>query len=319
MKRKSTLFHHNVSAEHHQKPLLKKPASWRIPMTQLFAGVIAGLFLIAPRLHAENTSANSLSDEALLNIKFDQKLNGQVSPNLSFHDEKGNRIRMGDYFGRKPVILVLGYYECPMLCTMVLNGLIESLQDLKLTAGKEFEVVSVSINPSEKPALAAAKKRTYLKRYGRPGAETGWHFLTGDEPAIRQLADETGFRYAYDPSIKQYAHPSGLVILTSDGKIAHYLFGVTYAAKELDADLKDAGAHKVGSPVEQLLLLCFHYSPLHGKYGNLIMAVVRVSGVVTLAGLGIVVVVNTRRRKKRIQRSDDVATAGATASEEKFR
>src|SRR5207302_151037 len=180
------------------------------------------------------------------------------------------------------VVLVLGYYQCPMLCTLVLNGLVESAADMKWSIGREFEVVDVSIDPNESPAMAAAKKRSYLKRYGRPVAAGGWHFLTGNEGTVRRLAGEVGFRYAYDPASKQYAHPSGLVILTPEGKVSTYLFGVTYAPKDLFASLQAASSNKTGSPIQQLILLCFHYNPFTGKYICLIIVVLRVFSVVKL-------------------------------------
>ncbi len=262
--------------------------------------MVAAVFLAQIALVA--APANSLSDEQLLQIKFDQKLNHQVSLDLSFRDENGRSVQLADYFGRKPVILILGYYGCPMLCTLVLNGAVEGLQDLKADVGNEFEIINISIDPAETTDLANAKKRTYLKRYGRTHAADGWHFLTGDEAAIKQLADEVGFRYAYDASIKEYAHPSGLIILTPEGKVSRYLFGVNYPAKELNAALQEADARKIGSPIQQLILLCFHYSPLTGKYGNLIMAAVRASGAITLVALGATVFVLARRRRNQSAR-----------------
>ena len=255
------------------------------------------ILLAALKIFAAQSVPSQLSDDALVQIKFDQKPDNQVSPDLEFRDENGKSVRLGDYFGQRPVILVLGYYECPMLCSLVLNGAIEAMQDLKLDAGKDFEVVNVSIDPRETPALATAKKRIYIKRYGRPGAAEGWHFLTGDDAAIRKLADEVGFRYEYDSRAKEFAHPSGLVILTPDGKVSHYVFGVTYSPAELDTALRDAGAKKIGSTIEQFVLLCFHYSPLTGKYGNLIMTVVRVSGMATVGALGFVVFWRGRKRE----------------------
>jgi protein SCO1/2 len=219
---------------------------------------------------------------------------------LRCHDEQGKSVQLGDYFGTKPVILILGYYGCPMLCNLVLNGTIECLQHLKSDVGKEFDIINVSIDPRETPALAAAKKRTYLKRYGRPRAGDGWHFLTGDPAAIGKLTDEVGFHYAYDASIQQYAHPSGLIVLTPEGKVSRYFFGVNYSAKELNAALKEAAGNKIGSRIEQLFLLCFHYSPLTGKYGDLIMAVVRISGAVTIVALGLVLVGAARRRRRAL-------------------
>ena len=227
-------------------------------------------------------TSSSLTDQSLIDIQFEQKIGSQITPGLRFRDEVGAAVKLGDYFGHNPMILVLGYYGCPMLCTLVLNGMIESLQDLKADMGKEFSVVSVSIDPTELPELAAAKKRMYLKRYGRDGAGNGWHFLTGAQTDIRQLAKEVGFHYAYDPASKQFAHPSGLIVLTPEGKVSKYLFGVSYPPADLNQALRDAGQHQVGSPIHQLVLLCFHYSPLRGKYGPLILTIIRVAGVATL-------------------------------------
>ena len=269
-------------------------------------------FALASRTAAA-APASSLPDDALLRIKFDQKINSQVTADLRFRDESGRPIRLGDYLGEKPTILVLGYYGCPMLCTLVLNGMVECLQDLKMDLGKEFQVVNVSINPLEGPELAAAKKRTYLQRYGRSRADSGWHFLTGDEIAIRQLADEVGFRYAYDPAIRQYAHPSGLVVLTPQGKIARYFFGINFPPKELSSTLREAEVEKTGSVVDQFILLCFHYSPLRGPYGRLIMAILRLAGLATV--LGIVAIVLRARQRLEPRHAGSVLPA-SVASEE---
>ena len=250
-------------------------------------------------LPAIQSGAQTLTDEQLSRISFDQKLGVQISLDLPFRDENGKAVTLRNYFGQKPVVLVLGYYQCPMLCTLTFNGMVEAMNDMRWSIGREFNVVHVSIDPKETPELAAAKKATYLHRYGRPEAESGWHFLTGDEPAIRKLADEVGFHYAYDPAVKQYAHPSGLIILTPGGKTAKYLFGVSFAPAEVYAALQGASANKVGSPIERLVLLCFHYSPIHGKYGALIMTIIRVLGVLTLAGMAWLCVAMVRRERKR--------------------
>lgn len=250
--------------------------------TKHLAAGAASLFLalVAFSLHGQSLTASNLT-----RIDFEQKLGAQVSLDLPFRDEQGRSVRLGSYFG-KPVILVLGYYECPMLCSITINGMIESLEDMKWAIGDEFNVVNVSINPLETPKLAAAKKANYLKRYGRAGAGEGWSFLTGDEPAIRKLAGEVGFHYAYDPTIKQYAHPAGLVVLTPQGRVSKYLFGVTFSPNQVFAALKTASGNQAGSRVEQLVYLCFCYSPIHGKYGPAIMLAARVLGVATLLGLG---------------------------------
>jgi protein SCO1/2 len=242
-------------------------------------------------------AAQGLSDDALKKIAFDQKLGSTVSLDLPFFDEQGKQVRLGDFFDKRPVILVLGYYGCPMLCTLVLNGMISGLQDVKLQMGRDYEVVNVSIDPHETPALAAAKKQTYVTRFGQPNAAGGWHFLTGNEPAIRKLASEVGFNYAYDPASLQYAHPSGLVVLTPSGKISHYLSGVVFSSPDLTSALTDASNAKVGSPIEQLYLLCFHYSPFSGKYSKVILTVVRgISLCVLFTLIGYVVI--ARRRVK---------------------
>lgn len=257
---------------------------------------ISSLILLALLL-SNGLGAATLSDQTLANINFEQKLNTQVSLELPFRDESGKQVRLASYFGGKPVILVLGYYECPMLCSLVLNGMVESLLDLKWTIGNQFQVVNVSINPRETPALAAAKKRTYLKRYGRAAAGAGWHFLTGEEPAIKRLADEVGFQYAYDPATGQYAHPSGLVILTPEGKVARYFFGVAFSANDLYLALQGASDHKVGSPIQRLILLCFHYNPITGKYSPAILLIVRLLGGATALGLGWLVYCGCRKPK----------------------
>jgi protein SCO1/2 len=256
----------------------------------LVASILAG---------ACSGQAEALSDSTLASISFEQKLNTQVALDLPFRDESGKPVQLGEFLSKKPVLLVLGYYECPMLCTLVLNGMVESLEDMKWSIGKEFDVINVSINPRETPALAAEKKRTYLKRYGRSGAADGWHFLTGEEVAIQRLADEVGFQYSYDAASKQYAHPSGLVILTPQGKVAGYLFGVTYSPKDLFAALQRASANQISSPIRKLVLLCFHYNPITGKYGAMIMTLVRICSAATVIGLLWLVTAGARHPKRR--------------------
>jgi protein SCO1/2 len=242
-------------------------------------------------------SEQPLSDSDLANIKFEQKLGSRISLDSAFRDETGAEVKLSQYFSRKPVILVLGYYKCPMLCSLVQNGMVESLQDLRWNIGKEYEVINVSINPSEKPELAAAKKRTCLKRYGRVGASEGWHFLTGDEANIRRLADQVGFRYAYDSATKEYAHPSGFIVLTPEGKIARYFFGIQFSPRELYPALLGASSQTIGTRIQELVLLCFHYRPITSKYGALIMTTVRVMAVATVAGLGWLIIGMVLREK----------------------
>ena len=235
------------------------------------------------------------------NLGIDQRLNAQVPLDLRFRDETGRSVQLGDYFGSKPVILALVYYRCPMLCPLVLDGLVSSLRVLSFTAGNQFTVVVVSFNPRETPELAAAKKETSLQRYARPGAEGGWHFLTGEEQAIARLAGAVGFRYAYDAAQDQYAHASGIAVLTPQGKIARYFYGVEYAPRDLRLGLVEAAANKIGSSIDQLLLLCYHYNPATGKYSALVLDAVRLGGAATVLALGTFLVVMWRREATRPQ------------------
>jgi protein SCO1/2 len=242
------------------------------------------LLLLTAQLQADTVT----SADSLLALTFDQKLNNQVALDLPFHDEAGREIKLGQCLGSGPVILALGYYQCPMLCNLVLNGIVESLQEIKPSADYAAHLTFVSIDPKETASLAQAKKRTYLKRFGRAGAEARWHFLTGDEPNIRTLAAQVGFHYAYDTVHHEYAHPSGIVILTPDGKVARYFFGVSYPAAELESALASAAANRTSSPVRQLFILCSRFVPLTGKFSGLIMGAVRVVAVMTvlvIAGL----------------------------------
>jgi protein SCO1/2 len=219
----------------------------------------------------------------LSQVKFEQHPGQQVSRGLVFQDESGRAVKLGDLFGKQPLIFVLGYYRCPMLCTLINDGLINALENLRSSVGADFQVVDLSIDPNEQPAAAAEKKALYVRRYGRSGAAAGWHCLVGDEKAIAQLADEVGYRYAYDPQINQYAHPSGVVILTSDGKISRYVFGVTFNSTQLRDALAAAKEGKSGSVLSQLFLLCYHYNPVTGKYGGLILSILRVASVGSVA------------------------------------
>jgi len=239
----------------------------------------------------------NLSDDALAKITFIQNLNAQIPTQLTFRDETGQSVQLANYFGKKPVVMVLGYYECPMLCNLVLNGMIESMQDLRWTIGNQFDVVNISIDPRETPSLASAKKRACLKRYGRDQAAAGWHFLTGNRPAINEIARAVGFQYAYDEVAKQYAHPSGFVVLTPDGKISRYFFGVTFSARELHAALEAASSRSIGSRIQDFVLLCFHYRPITSKYGAAIMLAVRSLAIATVTGLALLIFKMIRKEK----------------------
>jgi protein SCO1 len=234
-----------------------------------------------------------------LQVGFDQKLGGQVPLDLVFRDEEGRTVRLGDLFGGRPVILSLAYYDCPMLCGLSLQGIASSLKTLSFDAGREFEVVTVSFNPKETPAQARAKKIQSLDLYGRPGLGQGWRFLTGDAEPIRRLTEAVGFRYAWDEEQKQYAHPTGIVLLTPTGRIARYLFGVEYAPKDLRLGLVEAADNRIGTLADRLLLLCYAYDPKTGRYSGLAITLVRTGGVVTLLVLGACIAVAVRRDKRR--------------------
>jgi len=231
----------------------------------------------------------------LREVAIDQRLDAAVPLDLAFRDESGAPVTLAQYFGKRPVILSLVYYECPMLCTLVLNGLVRALRTLSFDPGHEFEIVTVSFNPRDTPDLAAKKKATYLGEYNRAGAEQAWHFLTGDPDAIERLAQTVGFHYAYVPEEKQFAHAAAIMVLTQDGRISRYFFGVEYSARDLRFGLIDAAERKIGTVVDHLLLYCYRYDPATGRYGAMTMNLVRAGGVLTVVALGAFIVVMRRR------------------------
>ncbi len=238
--------------------------------------------------------------EILKQVAFEQKLNAQLPLDLKFREETGREVRLGDYFTNKPVIVVPVYYECPMLCNLTMSSLVKTLKTLgSMNPGKDFQVVMFSFDPRETPQLAAEKKHAYLKRYDRPGTENGWTFLTGQEAPVRALTEAMGFRYVYDPSIQQYAHAAGFVVATPQGKISRYLFGIEYGARDLRLGLLESGNGKIGDPVGQLLLLCFHYDPASGKYTMNVLTAVRIAGLLTLGAMGAFLIVSFRRERRR--------------------
>jgi len=234
---------------------------------------------------------------ALREVGYDQRLGEQVPLDLTFRDEAGRPVSLRSLFRGRAVVLSLVYYECPMLCTLTLNGLGSALSILTFDVGKDFDVVTVSFEPKETASLAAAKKKTYLARYRRPGAEEGWHFLTGDAPAVAALTSAVGFRYAWDAETRQYAHPAGLVILTPDGRIARYMYGVEYAPRDLRLALVEASQRRIGNPVDTVLLYCYRYDPMRGRYAASVLRLVRLGGVVTVLGLAAFVLVSLRRER----------------------
>jgi protein SCO1/2 len=258
---------------------------------------IAALLAVAavsPLLAEENARPTILRE-----IGFDQNLGAALPLNLAFRDESGAAVTLGDYFGKKPVVLNLVYFDCPMLCTVTLNGMASALNQISFDVGKEFEVVTISFDPKEGPAQAAARKKQFLARYKHPGGDAGWHFLTGEVGAIHAVTKAVGFRYVYDQASRQFAHPAGTVILTPDGKIARYLFGVEYAPRDLRLALVEAADRKIGSPIDAVFLACYRYDPQTGRYSASVMRIVRVAGVLTVAGLGAFVLASLRKERRR--------------------
>ena len=235
-------------------------------------------------------------------VKFDQRLDEELPVELTLRDESGKAVELGQYFNGKPVILALSYFECATLCPLVRHGLVEALRPLAFTAGDEFQVLLVSIDPDESTANAMAVKQTTLEEYGRANSEAGWHFLTSDHATIDQLADAIGFRYAYDGEQDEYAHPSGVVLLTPGGTISRYFFGIEYSPQDLRLGLVEASQNRIGGAIDQLLLLCYHYDPTLGKYNLLIMNVVRMAGVLMVAVLGGLIFVMWRKEATRTAR-----------------
>jgi protein SCO1/2 len=233
----------------------------------------------------------------LRDVGYDQRLGDSVPLDVTFRDEAGRPVTLRSLFRGRAVVLSLVYYECPMLCTLTLNGLGSALSVLTFDVGRDFDVITVSFEPKETPALAAAKKKAYLARYRRPGAEEGWHFLTGDAPAIAALTSAVGFRYAWDAETRQYAHPAGLVVLTPDGRIARYMYGVEYAPRDLRLALVEASQRRIGNPVDTVLLYCYRYDPTRGRYAASVLRLVRLGGVLTVLGLAAFVLSSLRRER----------------------
>lgn len=235
----------------------------------------------------------------VMDVGIDQRLNEQIPLDLTFRDETGKSVTLAEYFHSKPVIISLVYYRCPMLCTQVLNGMVETFRTMTFTTGKEFDIITVSIDPNEKPELAAEKKQQYVEEYGREGVAQGWHFLTGEQASIERLAKAVGFRYVYDPNSKQFAHGAGIMVATPQGKVARYLYGIEYGARDLKFALMEAAENRVGSTVDKILMLCYHYDPTTGKYGIVVTNLLKGGGALCLLILGGYMLVNFLRDRRR--------------------
>jgi protein SCO1/2 len=250
-------------------------------------------------LRAASLCAQQLpAPEILREVSITQRLNAQVPLQLAFRDEAGKTVHLSDNFHEKPVVLSLVYFDCPALCTEVLNGELRTFKAMSLDLGKDFEAVTVSFEPKDSPELAKAKRDVYAGQYGRPGAATAWHFLTGAQDSIGALTEAVGFRYAYDPSGRQYAHAAAMIVLTPEGRIARYFYGVLYPPRDVRFGLVEASEGKIGTPTDHVLLYCYQYDPMTGKYGLVVMNVVRAAGILTVLALGIFMLVMFRRERR---------------------
>ena len=261
-----------------------------------------GLAVIFTVLVASTLFAQTPPDSRppiLRKVAIEQHLDRPLPLDLPFRDEAGRSVRLADYFGKRPVVLVLAYYNCPMLCTQVLNGTVAAMRGISFDAGREYEVVTVSFDPRDKPRDAAAKKVPYVKEYGRPGAADGWQFLTGSTASIERITEAVGFHYRWDERQGQFAHASAIYVLTPDGRLSRYFFGIEYAPRDLRLGLVEASDRKIGSPVDEILLYCYHYDPAAGKYGAVVMNMVRVAGAAAVIVLSIFLTIMWRRDAKR--------------------
>jgi protein SCO1/2 len=240
----------------------------------------------------------------LQNVGFEPQLNAQLPLDLNFRDESGRDVQLREYFGRKPVLLALVYYGCPMLCNQVEMGVVGSLKMLSFNAGREYDVVFVSFDPRETPLMAAKKKEAALSHYGRPEAASGWHFLTGKEEAIHALTAAANFRYSFDEQHNVFAHASGIMLITPDGRISRYFYGVEYPSRDVRLGLVDASAGKIGTPIDHLLLFCFQYNPETARYSATVLRIVRLGGVLTILVIVAGILIFRRR---------DVRAASATS------
>jgi protein SCO1/2 len=256
----------------------------RFTFIHVYSRLLAFLILSASAFAQMQNSQTAWKPEALKKVGIDQKMGVQVPLDVPFTDERGQPATLRQYLG-KPVVLAMVYYQCPSLCDMILTGVVRTARSLKMTVGDEFGVVAVSFDPHETPEMAVAKKAAYMKEYQRPGSERGWHFLTGPEASSRTLADVIGFHYAYDSITNQYAHASAIVILTPEGRTTRYFYGIDYPERDVRLALVEASRNRIGSVVDQVMLYCYHWDPARGKYGMVIMNVIRIAGFLTVGCL----------------------------------
>jgi protein SCO1 len=273
----------------------------------------AAMFVALTGVAAFSANAQQATAPAILSkVGITQNLNARIPPDLMFRDETGKSVRIGDFFGHKPIVLSLVYFDCPALCTEVLNGELRTMKAISLDLGKDFDAVTVSFEPKDTPALAKAKRDVYAGQYGRPEAADHWHFLTGEQQSIDALTNVAGFHYAYDSSIRQYAHAAAILVLTPDGRIDRYFYGVIYPARDVRLGLVEASEGKIGTLTDHALLYCYQYDPMTGKYGVVVMNVLRAAGGLTVLLLGIFMTMMFLRERKR---SVDVSPAAGAKSQ----
>jgi protein SCO1 len=244
-------------------------------------------------------TAASEKPQQLREVTFQQRLDEKLPLDATFKDERGRTVTLGDYFGTKPVILAFVYLQCPMLCTQVMNGISSSLKAVPFSPGKDFDVVLISFDPRDTPAVAAEKKRAHMEYWGATATAGAWHFLTGDEANIRRVTSAAGFNYRWDEPSGQFAHVSGVLVMTPDGRLSRYFYGVEYSPKELRFALVESGEGRIGSAIDELLLYCYHYDPAAGQYGVVVMNLVRIGGVVTLTMMAAFILLMYRRYDSR--------------------
>ena len=254
---------------------------------------IAAIAFFALPARAQQSGAAAILRE----VNIAQRLNEPIPPEIILRDENGKVVHLGDYFGKKPIVLSLVYFDCPALCTEVLNGELRTMKAISLDLGKDFDAITVSFEPKDTPALAKAKRDVYAGQYGRPGARENWHFLTGDQSSIEALTQAAGFHYAYDSASRQYAHAAAIMVLTPRGRIARYFYGVQYPSRDFRLGLVEASEGKIGTPTDHALLYCYQYDPMTGEYGLIVMNVVRAAGLLTVLVLGIFMFVMFRRER----------------------
>jgi protein SCO1/2 len=275
-----------------------------IAMSTMLLSAVGSAQGNAPGVRPDPTMPSTTVPAPLAGVSFEQRLNEPLPLDLPFKDETGRTVRLGEYFGRKPVVLTFVYYECPMLCTEVLNGLESALRVLNESVGQEFDVVTVSFDPKETPVLAAGKKKAYLERYQRASAAQGWHFLTGDQASIDALTAAAGFNFSWDEASHQFAHASGIVVVTPAGRVSRYFFGIDYSPRDIKFALIESSSEKIGSLADRLLLYCYHYDPARGNYGFVAMRAVRIGGAVTLLALAGFVIVSLRSDSARARQAE---------------